>query len=45
MVLDDGKEKCENTGGGLDKEPVSPNEADNIGSFVSESQPNEQSER
>ena len=44
-VLNDGKEKCENTGGGLDKEPVSPNEADNIGSFVSESQPNEQSER
>ena len=38
MVLDDGKEKCENTGGGLDREdPVSPNEADHIGSFVSES--------
>ena len=38
MVLDDGKEKCENTAGGLDREePVSPNEADHIGSFVSES--------
>ena len=38
MVLDDGKEKCENTGGRLDREdPVSPNEADHIGSFVSES--------
>ena len=38
MVLDDGKEKCVNTGGALDREdPVSPNEADHIGSFVSES--------